>query len=207
MTCAAGRWLLVFVLSVARVGTASARPRLGIPEVIEIKGSVPYLSVVRTHLERKKREVQIVGGREATRGQVPWQVAVMAAMIDDHAQAQFCGGSLVAPRWVLTAAHCVENTLPEQIQISAGDNDLTAVKKRFDVVRIFSIRAGIRTRSKTTSRCWSSPPTCPRGARNPSRLPRRRRTSAWYRALGWSCRGGGRWRGGGHGRPASASRT
>ncbi len=52
---------------------------------------------------------QIVGGQLANPGEWPWQVA----LVDSNAVAphfynyQFCGGSLINPFWVLTAAHCV----------------------------------------------------------------------------------------------------
>jgi hypothetical protein len=42
----------------------------------------------------------IIGGSDATRGQFPWQ----AAMILDSSY--LCGGSLITTTWILTAAHC-----------------------------------------------------------------------------------------------------
>lgn len=47
---------------------------------------------------------RIVGGSPASAGQFPWQVAVMYRT---SAGSYFCGGSLIGPQWVLTAAHCV----------------------------------------------------------------------------------------------------
>ncbi|CAB3366150.1 Hypothetical predicted protein [Cloeon dipterum] len=46
-------------------------------------------------------ETQIIGGTKARRGQFPWQAKIE---IDGS---YMCGGSLIDPSWVLTAAHCV----------------------------------------------------------------------------------------------------
>src|SRR4051812_28403904 len=39
---------------------------------------------------------------------------------------QFCDGSLVAPDLVLTTAHCVEGTTPEQLTVVVGRSDMTS---------------------------------------------------------------------------------
>jgi Trypsin len=52
---------------------------------------------------------RIVGGQPTTIGEWPWQVAVTlndALYQGNGFERQFCGGSLVAPQVVVTAAHC-----------------------------------------------------------------------------------------------------
>ena len=46
---------------------------------------------------------KIVGGTKVEAGSYPWQVSLWNTRSNKH----FCGGSLVAERWVVTAAHCV----------------------------------------------------------------------------------------------------
>jgi len=46
----------------------------------------------------------IIGGHWAVRGDWPWQVMLKLS-------GRFiCGGVLLNNRWILTAAHCIENT-------------------------------------------------------------------------------------------------
>lgn len=57
---------------------------------------------------------RIVGGDNADNGEYPFMAALVrpltsAGTSDSDFDTQFCGGSIVAERWILTAGHCVSN--------------------------------------------------------------------------------------------------
>lgn len=52
-------------------------------------------------------ETKIFGGKDAPANEWPWMVAVLQNKNDlSNYQAQFCAGSLITPRWIVSAAHC-----------------------------------------------------------------------------------------------------
>ncbi|KAI8521425.1 protein kinase C signaling [Branchiostoma belcheri] len=63
---------------------------------------------------------RIVGGRPARPGSWPWQVA----MLDKEYFGHFCGGTLISPQWVLTAAHCFRRkSTQKKSLVRVGEHD------------------------------------------------------------------------------------
>ncbi|KAL5281073.1 hypothetical protein ACFFRR_004846 [Megaselia abdita] len=52
-------------------------------------------------------EPAIIGGEEVYYGQYPWQVLLKK----EHYGDVLCGGSIINPKWVLTAAHCTHKLI------------------------------------------------------------------------------------------------
>lgn len=70
----------------------------------------------------------IVGGSEAAPGAWPWQVALVYAYYENDYSGQFCGGTLIDPQWVLTAAHCADGNMTQNAQVALGKHKLSVAE-------------------------------------------------------------------------------
>ena len=64
---------------------------------------------------------QIIHGNDATTSDYPWTVS-----LSDRFGFHFCGGSLIAPTTVVTAAHCVDFETPDSFDVIAGRTRLSS---------------------------------------------------------------------------------
>jgi hypothetical protein len=102
---------------------------------------------------------KVVGGRPVPNGKYRFQAALLiqSAGSNDY-QRQFCGGSLITPFEVLTAAHCVEffGNEPGQVPLSdlrvvVGRTVLSSTQgQKRRVAAVSSIPDGTRPCSPTT---------------------------------------------------------
>ncbi|EFN78606.1 venom serine protease 34 [Harpegnathos saltator] len=68
-----------------------------------------------------KKPTKIVGGNETGVNEYP----MMAALVDPYRREIFCGGSIISPKHILTAAHCVTERSTNDMGVLVGDHDLT----------------------------------------------------------------------------------
>lgn len=74
----------------------------------------------------------IINGDEAEEDEFPFMVALRTT-----GGFQYCGGTIINSRFVLTAAHCVAGSQPEGIKILVGTVDLEEGGEDLDVDRVY----------------------------------------------------------------------
>ncbi|XP_028660317.1 elastase-1-like [Erpetoichthys calabaricus] len=67
---------------------------------------------------------RVVGGEEVVRNSWPWQISLQYSYPHAGGWAHTCGGSLVSPSWVMTAAHCVDFNDGAIYRVALGEHNL-----------------------------------------------------------------------------------
>ncbi|XP_047523174.1 chymotrypsin-1-like [Pieris napi] len=80
-------------------------------------------------------EGRVVGGTDAPDGALPYQVSLQRS---DQYNSVFCGGAIIADRWILTAAHCLEGVSANVLSVVAGTNSIRSGGTRYKIDKIIN---------------------------------------------------------------------
>lgn len=114
------------------------------------------------HYQELEINNRIVGGNTAPPGAFPFQVSLRLTT-----NTHFCGGSLISDRWVLSAASCVYEKLPNQILIVVGADSIwdgtiygcenITRHERFDSVTLANDIAVLKTSREVLNSTYVAP--------------------------------------------------
>lgn len=94
-----------------------------------LASSIASLALLVSSIAHAEVTVKIINGNDATPGAWPFMVALIAKTAKSSAAGHFCGGSLIGPQHILTAAHCVSErggTIdPRDLVVQIGGDNLS----------------------------------------------------------------------------------
>ncbi|MFA6265212.1 MAG: serine protease [Pseudolabrys sp.] len=142
---------LIGVLSLTQAGFAQAQavacrniddaPRNLAGRSLEIfQGASPQALAAFRALNLNLPRPRIVNGHPTLISDNPWQIAIIRSVEGEPYRSQFCGGSLIRDNWVLTAAHCVQNSIVREdaarVDVVVGTSQYAIGGQRIKVAAI-----------------------------------------------------------------------
>jgi len=89
---------------------------------------------------KKNAGARVIGGSDAAHGEFPWQVSLQAERYGLKLR-HVCGGTILTPKWILTAGHCFDKALDPKIwKVRAGEwrlHDDDQTEQQVSIKRIF----------------------------------------------------------------------
>jgi secreted trypsin-like serine protease len=96
-----------------------------------------FTALVQSVAAAPHPDPRIIGGEPAGVGEYPFMVALLfEPTAGNDFQKQYCGGSLIASSWVLTAAHCADFLSgPEEVAVAVSRTNLDSTEGQRVAVR------------------------------------------------------------------------
>uniref|UniRef100_A0A1A9X3Z8 Peptidase S1 domain-containing protein n=1 Tax=Glossina brevipalpis TaxID=37001 RepID=A0A1A9X3Z8_9MUSC len=111
-------------------GEDIARVNLFFPKYASVKA----VAVRVTTKPIRFPQSRIIRGNIAEEGLAPYQVSLQYEWANNH----FCGGAIIDPEWILTAAHCVAFSQPQDLVVETGTQNLEELGVYYHVKRIYA---------------------------------------------------------------------